>query len=312
MTQTQDYARAVETLASEMKAARSVLVGLYGQTSRLFPEENKALGDLLASHTAQAEEIERHRASLIEARCNVAASMAMTRVYRMALSNLFTYPASLSAQGDASTLLAEPVDEVLPNELSARAQVSTLSAKLVEREQEIDRLRAYSGNYKDEVRRVIDFTIADARLHNNIADLSDESVASILNMITALAACHREENDRARAAEAKLVESEAREGALTVEVEQLRLAICGGEDVPGYAMSLPLQTILDVQADNVTVSRSSFERLLTAGAEIEGLRAVLTEIADGRVGPEEAAHYHAHRKCVSAARAALTLKGRSE
>lgn len=34
------------------------------------------------------------------------------------------------------------------------------------------------------------------------------------------------------------------------EVERLRLAICGGEDAPGYAMSLPLETILQVQDDN--------------------------------------------------------------
>lgn len=34
------------------------------------------------------------------------------------------------------------------------------------------------------------------------------------------------------------------------ENEKLRLAICGGEDAPGYAASLPLADILRTQADN--------------------------------------------------------------
>ncbi len=39
-------------------------------------------------------------------------------------------------------------------------------------------------------------------------------------------------------------------GRLRDENEQLRLAICGGEDAPGYAASLPLETVLGVMRDN--------------------------------------------------------------
>lgn len=54
--------------------------------------------------------------------------------------------------------------------------------------------------------------------------------------------------------------------AAEAENEQLRLAICGGEDAPGYAASLPLQAVLDVQRDNFAVSRSALERLWAAEA----------------------------------------------
>lgn len=39
-------------------------------------------------------------------------------------------------------------------------------------------------------------------------------------------------------------------GRLRDENEQLRLAICGGEDAPGYAASLPLETVLGVMRDH--------------------------------------------------------------
>lgn len=43
------------------------------------------------------------------------------------------------------------------------------------------------------------------------------------------------------------------------EIEQLRLAICGGEDAPGYAASLPLEVILQVQRDNQASARRDAE-----------------------------------------------------
>lgn len=90
----------------------------------MLARERQAAIDRATSAEAQVASL---KASLIEARTNVAASMAVTRVYRMALSNLFTYPASLSAQGDASSLLSEPIDDALPAEKSARSQVAALT-----------------------------------------------------------------------------------------------------------------------------------------------------------------------------------------
>jgi hypothetical protein len=39
---------------------------------------------------------------------------------------------------------------------------------------------------RERVRRIVDFTIADARLHNNLDDLSDESVNGIMSILSAI------------------------------------------------------------------------------------------------------------------------------
>lgn len=64
---------------------------------------------------------------------------------------------------------------------------------------------------------------------------------------------------RLEAADA-LEEAAAKITELEGENEQLRLAICGGEDAPGYAASLPLATILQVQANNARAWRDRAER----------------------------------------------------
>lgn len=78
------------------------------------------------------------------------------------------------------------------------------------------------------------------------------------------------------------------------EVERLRLAICGGEDAPGYAMSLPLETILQVQDDNRQTWKRDSELAwdgetanswkARAQAAEQRLKAVTEALADMRAG----------------------------
>lgn len=60
------------------------------------------------------------------------------------------------------------------------------------------------------------------------------------------------------------------------ENEQLRLAICGGEDAPGYAASLPLASILDVAKQNTRSWFAETDRATLAESNlaraVEGLR----------------------------------------
>lgn len=75
------------------------------------------------------------------------------------------------------------------------------------------------------------------------------------------------------------------------ENEALRLAICGGEDAPGYAASLPLDAILRVLSDNYASWKRDSElawdgdtatswksRALAAEARVEGLAEVARSI----------------------------------
>lgn len=78
-------------------------------------------------------------------------------------------------------------------------------------------------------------------------------------------------------------EAAARITELEDENEQLRLAICGGEDAPGYAASLPLATILQVQTNNEREWRGRAER---AEARCRALEEALRPFA------EACAHLH--------------------
>jgi hypothetical protein len=60
----------------------------------------------------------------------------------------------------------------------------------------------------------------------------------------------------------QLHEAQAHAASLQRRVEEnseLRLAICGGEDAPGYVDSLPLAAILKVAADNAQTARRDAE-----------------------------------------------------
>lgn len=59
---------------------------------------------------------------------------------------------------------------------------------------------------------------------------------------------------------------------LQEENGQLRLAICGGEDAPGYADSLPLADILGVAANNLGSWREASDRAARLQEEVKGLR----------------------------------------
>ena len=60
------------------------------------------------------------------------------------------------------------------------------------------------------------------------------------------------------------------------EIERLRLAMMGGEDVPGYAASIPLDDLLATYEQSQRDLRIYYE---ARDAEIERLRAALREIA---------------------------------
>ena len=64
---------------------------------------------------------------------------------------------------------------------------------------------------------------------------------------------------------------------LQEENGQLRLAICGGEDAPGYADSLPLADILGVAANNLGSWREASDRAARLQEEVKGLRKVTPE-----------------------------------
>ena len=59
---------------------------------------------------------------------------------------------------------------------------------------------------------------------------------------------------------------------LQEENGQLRLAICGGEDAPGYADSLPLADILGVAANNLSSWREASDRAARLQEEVEDLQ----------------------------------------
>jgi hypothetical protein len=60
---------------------------------------------------------------------------------------------------------------------------------------------------------------------------------------------------------------------MEAENEKLRLAICGGEDAPGYAASLPLSDILKVALDNTRAWGEATDRAVRATAERDALAA---------------------------------------
>ena len=73
---------------------------------------------------------------------------------------------------------------------------------------------------------------ADAKCEADATFIATFDPPTVLRLLAAL----RAQADRVRVLEG--------------ENEQLRLAICGGEDAPGYAASLPLEKILSVAKDN--------------------------------------------------------------
>ncbi|MGA0604926.1 hypothetical protein ACO2Q0_02915 [Phenylobacterium sp. VNQ135] len=59
------------------------------------------------------------------------------------------------------------------------------------------------------------------------------------------------------------------------ENEELRLAICGGEDAPGYAASLPHKTVVSLAADNYRDLRHASDSALAAEARVKELEKAL-------------------------------------
>lgn len=100
---------------------------------------------------------------------------------------------------------------------------------------------------------------------------------------------------------------------LQEENGQLRLAICGGEDAPGYADSLPLADILGVAANNLGSWREASDRAARLQEEVKGLRGtgqfLIDRISDLNPDDDDVARqYHGH-VVPAVSRFAATLQG---
>ena len=83
----------------------------------------------------------------------------------------------------------------------------------------------------------------------------------------------------ARWLERAVAEAADRIEALTAERERLALAICGGEDAPGYANAQTVETLEHVAKQNQQSHGATINSLLAAEAERDRLREVLTDCA---------------------------------
>lgn len=161
-------------------------------------------------------------------------------VFAASLSHDETATAVIAAQAEEIERRADDMRRALAENVRLTEEVSTLSARLVEREQEIERLRSEHkamrstlsfiddlpvmeinpSNYDHEIVCELSSNAVQAALaaHHTLADLSpsirldaEDSAAFVAALVNPA-----EPNDRLKlaAAEARLVESEAREGAL--------------------------------------------------------------------------------------------------
>jgi hypothetical protein len=67
--------------------------------------------------------------------------------------------------------------------------------------------------------------------------------------------------------------------ALTAERERLALAICGGEDAPGYANAQTVETLEKVARDNANDTMTQINRTLAVEAKLAQALEALREIA---------------------------------
>ena len=74
-----------------------------------------------------------------------------------------------------------------------------------------------------------------------------------------------------------MTEATARIEQLTAERDRLALAICGGEDAPGYANAQTVETLEHVAKQNQQSHGATINSLFAAEAERDRLRAALTE-----------------------------------
>lgn len=76
---------------------------------------------------------------------------------------------------------------------------------------------------------------------------------------------------------ARIEQDAATIARLTGERERLALAICGGEDVPGYANAQPVEALEKVARDNAAAAMWQIDRTLKTEATAARLRAELDE-----------------------------------
>lgn len=107
--------------------------------------------------------------------------------------------------------------------------------------------------------------------------------------------------------------------ALEAERDELKLAICGGEDAPGYAASLSNEKILQVLKDNYTSWKRDSElawdgetantwkaRALSAEAQRDRMREALTALRNRVYQRTPSERWHLFRQAVEDADAALS------
>lgn len=76
--------------------------------------------------------------------------------------------------------------------------------------------------------------------------------------------------------------AEAKVAELTLERERLALAICGGEDAPGYANAQTVKTLEKVARDNFRDTMEQVNRTLAAEAKVARLEEALDRLSDLR------------------------------
>jgi hypothetical protein len=88
--------------------------------------------------------------------------------------------------------------------------------------------------------------------------------------------------DLARGVHSVIREARDRIEALEAERERLALAICGGEDAPGYANSRTVEELEKVARQNFQAHMADIDRLMKAEAERDKLREVLQRLLMAR------------------------------
>lgn len=116
---------------------------------------------------------------------------------------------------------------------------------------------------------------------------------------------HRPTDDELEAA-ARIEQQAATIARLEGERERLALAICGGEDAPGYANAQTVEALEKVARDNASAAMWQIDRTMTAEAKLAQAVTVLRGLCDEWGKSDPGTLFRAH----NAARAFLDSEDR--